>query len=371
MPRCGYEMYFMWPDQSSGEFMRVLAIESSCDETGVAIYDSEQGLLSHSLYSQIEMHAIYGGVVPELASRDHIRKSIPLIKQVLKEANCTSDDLDGIAYTSGPGLAGALLVGACLARSLAWSWGLPALAIHHMEGHLLAPLLEDNAPDFPFVALLVSGGHTQLVDVKGIGQYEVLGESIDDAAGEAFDKTAKMMDLPYPGGPHIARLAGKGNPDRFLFPRPMTDRPGLDFSFSGLKTSARNTILKCKETKCKEQNTGQENELSDQDKADISVAFERAVVETLAIKCKRALIQTGHKRLVIAGGVSANKVLRQKLHDLMDKLKGEVFYPRPEFCTDNGAMIAYAGCQRLKAGQKDGDEIIIHPRWPMDELPAV
>ncbi len=351
--------------------MRVLAIESSCDETGVAIYDSEQGLLSHSLYSQIEMHAIYGGVVPELASRDHIRKSIPLIKQVLKEANCTSDDLDGIAYTSGPGLAGALLVGACLARSLAWSWGLPALAIHHMEGHLLAPLLEDNAPDFPFVALLVSGGHTQLVDVKGIGQYEVLGESIDDAAGEAFDKTAKMMDLPYPGGPHIARLAAKGNPDRFLFPRPMTDRPGLDFSFSGLKTSARNTILKCKEAKCKEQNTGQENELSEQDKADISVAFERAVVETLVIKCKRALIQTGHKRLVIAGGVSANKVLRQKLHDLMDKLKGEVFYPRPEFCTDNGAMIAYAGCQRLKAGQKDGDEIIIHPRWPMDELPPV
>ena len=352
--------------------MRVLAIESSCDETGVAIYDSKLGLLSHALYSQIEMHAIYGGVVPELASRDHIRKSIPLIKQVLKEANSSTDELDAIAYTSGPGLAGALLVGACLARSLAWSWGIPALGVHHMEGHMLAPLLEDNAPDFPFVALLVSGGHTQLVEVKGIGQYTLLGESIDDAAGEAFDKTAKMMDLPYPGGPHIARLAVNGNPERFLFPRPMTDRPGLDFSFSGLKTAARNTILKCQAS-----NDG--GQLTDQDKADIAFSFERAVVETLVIKCKRALLQTGHKRLVIAGGVSANKTLRKKLHELVDKLsaksrdkeKGEVFYPRPEFCTDNGAMIAYAGCQRLLAGQKDGDEIIIHPRWPMDELPSV
>jgi len=341
--------------------MRVLAIESSCDETGIAIYDSKLGLLSHALYSQIEMHAIYGGVVPELASRDHIRKSIPLIKQVLAEAKCTSDDLDGIAYTSGPGLAGALLVGACLARSLAWSWGIPALGIHHMEGHMLAPLLEDPAPQFPFVALLVSGGHTQLVEVSGIGQYQLLGESIDDAAGEAFDKTAKMMDLPYPGGPHIARLAANGNPDRFVFPRPMTDRPGLDFSFSGLKTSARNTILKCQ----------QESGLNEQDKADIAFSFERAVVETLAIKCKRALLQTGHKRLVIAGGVSANKTLRKKLHELMDKVRGQVYYPRPEFCTDNGAMIAYAGCQRLLAGQKDGEEIIIHPRWPMDQLQAV
>ncbi len=341
--------------------MRVLAIESSCDETGVAIYDSELGLLSHALYSQIEMHAIYGGVVPELASRDHIRKSIPLIQQVLAEANCTSAELDGIAYTSGPGLAGALLVGACLARSLAWSWGIPALGIHHMEGHMLAPLLEDPAPEFPFVALLVSGGHTQLVEVSAIGQYQLLGESIDDAAGEAFDKTAKMMDLPYPGGPHIARLAVNGNPERFVFPRPMTDRPGLDFSFSGLKTAARNTILKCQ----------QQGDLSAQDKADISFSFERAVVETLAIKCKRALLQTGHKRLVIAGGVSANKTLRKKLHELMDKVRGQVFYPRPEFCTDNGAMIAYAGCQRLLAGQEDGEEIIIHPRWPMDQLQAL
>lgn len=341
--------------------MRVLAIESSCDETGIAIYDSEQGLLSHALYSQVEMHAIYGGVVPELASRDHIRKAIPLIKEVMISAHTTSEQLDGIAYTSGPGLAGALLVGACLARSLAWSWGLPTLAVHHMEGHLLAPLLEDNAPEFPFVALLVSGGHTQLVDVKGIGQYEVLGESIDDAAGEAFDKTAKMMDLPYPGGPHIAKLAQQGTQGRFKFPRPMTDRPGLDFSFSGLKTFARNTIAKC------EQETG----LTEQDKADIALAFEQAAVDTLAIKCKRALEQTGRKRLVIAGGVSANQYLREKLHALMDKLNGQVFYPRPEFCTDNGAMIAYAGCQRMKAGQKDGEEIVIHPRWPMDQLPSV
>ena len=341
--------------------MRVLAIESSCDETGIAIYDSEQGLLSHALYSQVEMHAIYGGVVPELASRDHIRKAIPLIKEVLTKANTSSAELDGIAYTSGPGLAGALLVGACLARSLAWSWGIPTLAVHHMEGHLLAPLLEDNAPDFPFVALLVSGGHTQLVDVKGIGQYEVLGESIDDAGGEAFDKTAKMMDLPYPGGPHIAKLAQLGTKGRFKFPRPMTDRPGLDFSFSGLKTFARNTIAKCQE----------ETGLTEQDKADIALAFEQAAVDTLAIKCKRALEQTGRKRLVIAGGVSANKYLREKLHALMDKLNGEVFYPRPEFCTDNGAMIAYAGCQRMKAGQKDGEEIVIHPRWPMDQLSAV
>lgn len=341
--------------------MRVLAIESSCDETGIAIYDSEQGLLSHALYSQVEMHAIYGGVVPELASRDHIRKAIPLIKEVMAGASTTNEQLDGIAYTSGPGLAGALLVGACLARSLAWSWGIPTLAVHHMEGHLLAPLLEENAPEFPFVALLVSGGHTQLVDVKGIGQYEVLGESIDDAAGEAFDKTAKMMDLPYPGGPHIAKLAQLGTKGRFKFPRPMTDRPGLDFSFSGLKTFARNTIAKCQE----------ESGLTEQDKADIALAFEQAAVDTLAIKCKRALEQTGRKRLVIAGGVSANKYLREKLHALMDKLNGEVFYPRPEFCTDNGAMIAYAGCQRMKAGQKDNEEIVIHPRWPMDTLESV
>ena len=341
--------------------MRVLAIESSCDETGIAIYDSELGLLAHALYSQIEMHAIYGGVVPELASRDHIRKSIPLIRQVMRDADTEHAQLDGIAYTSGPGLAGALLVGACLARSLAWSWGLPALGIHHMEGHLLAPLLEDDAPEFPFVALLVSGGHTQLVDVTGIGEYTLLGESIDDAAGEAFDKTAKMMNLPYPGGPHIAKLATQGVAGRFVFPRPMTDRPGLDFSFSGLKTSARNTIEKC----------AVDGELSEQDKADIALGFQHAVVETLAIKCRRALEQTGRNRLVIAGGVSANVQLREKLAQVTAKLNGRVYYPRPEFCTDNGAMIAYAGCQRLKAGQHDDEQIVIPPRWPMDQLPSL
>ncbi|WP_396589418.1 tRNA (adenosine(37)-N6)-threonylcarbamoyltransferase complex transferase subunit TsaD [Bermanella sp. R86510] len=341
--------------------MRVLAIESSCDETGIAIYDSEQGLLSHALYSQVDMHAIFGGVVPELASRDHIRKAIPLVKQVMAEANTQADDLDGIAYTSGPGLAGALLVGACLGRALAWSWGIPTLAVHHMEGHLLAPLLEDPAPEFPFVALLVSGGHTQLVDVKGIGQYALLGESIDDAAGEAFDKTAKMMDLPYPGGPHIAKLAQQGTQGRFKFPRPMTDRPGLDFSFSGLKTFARNTITQCRE----------ESGLTEQDKADIALAFEQAAVDTLVIKCRRALKETGRKRLVIAGGVSANKYLRERLQQELKKLGGSVFYPRPEFCTDNGAMIAYAGCQRMLAGQSDSEEISVHPRWPMDTLPAV
>lgn len=345
--------------------MRVLGIESSCDETGIALYDSEQGLLAHSLYSQVDMHANYGGVVPELASRDHIRKAIPLIKQVFADAQCDEQTLDGIAYTSGPGLAGALLVGACLARSLAWTWQLPALGVHHMEGHLLAPLLEDPAPEFPFVALLVSGGHTQLVDVKGIGQYTVLGESIDDAAGEAFDKTAKMMNLPYPGGPHIAKLAQQGTEGRFKFPRPMTDRPGLNFSFSGLKTFARNTIIKC------QQDRDGQKYVEQQDQADIARAFEQAVVDTLVIKCRRALEQTGHKRLVIAGGVSANHYLRERLHDLMNKKRGQVYYPRPEFCTDNGAMIAYAGCQRLMAGQKDGDEIRVFPRWPMDTLEAV
>lgn len=341
--------------------MRVLGIESSCDETGIAIYDSEKGLLSHALYSQVDMHANYGGVVPELASRDHIRKAIPLIQQVFDEADCDAKSLDGIAYTSGPGLAGALLVGACLGRSLAWTWGIPALGVHHMEGHLLAPLLEDLVPDFPFVALLVSGGHTQLVEVNGIGQYQLLGESIDDAAGEAFDKTAKMMDLPYPGGPHIARLAQKGKEGRFKFPRPMTDRPGLDFSFSGLKTFARNTIA---------QHTV-DGKIGDQDQADIALAFEQAVVDTLVIKSRRALEQTGLRRLVIAGGVSANQYLRVKLHELMDKKKGQVFYPRSEFCTDNGAMIAYAGCQRMLAGQKDGPEVRVFPRWPMDSLESV
>ncbi|WP_423807384.1 tRNA (adenosine(37)-N6)-threonylcarbamoyltransferase complex transferase subunit TsaD [Photobacterium damselae] len=314
--------------------MRILGIETSCDETGIAIFDDEKGLLAHELYSQVKLHADYGGVVPELASRDHVKKTIPLVKAALKSAGLTPADLDGVAYTAGPGLVGALLVGATIGRSLAYAWDLPAVAVHHMEGHLLAPMLEENAPEFPFVALLVSGGHTMMVEVKGIGEYQILGESIDDAAGEAFDKTAKLMRLDYPGGPLLSKMAENGTPGRFTFPRPMTDRPGLDFSFSGLKTFAANTI--------------RSNGDDEQTRADIAFAFQEAVVDTLAIKCKRALKQTGLKRLVIAGGVSANKYLRQELEKLMKGMKGEVFYPRTEFCTDNGAMIAYAGMQRLK-----------------------
>lgn len=337
--------------------MRVLGIETSCDETGIAIFDDRSGILSHQLYSQIKLHADYGGVVPELASRDHIRKTLPLIDAALKQAGCTPEDLDGIAYTAGPGLVGALLVGSTIARSLALAWNKPAIPVHHMEGHLLAPMLEENVPEFPFIALLVSGGHTLLVRVDGIGEYQILGESIDDAAGEAFDKTAKLLGLDYPGGAALARLAEKGTPGRFVFPRPMTDRPGLDFSFSGLKTFAANTI----------RSQGQD----DQTRADIAHAFQSAVIDTLAIKCKRALQETNLKRLVIAGGVSANKELRQQLAELMQKLGGAVYYPRPEYCTDNGAMIAYAGMQRLKAGQIADLEISVKPRWSLETLPPV
>jgi len=337
--------------------MRILAIETSCDETGVAIYDSEQGLLSHALYSQIELHAQYGGVVPELASRDHVRKTLPLIDQVLDEADLIKTDIDGVAYTAGPGLVGALLVGAGIGRSLAYAWGIPAIGVHHMEGHLLAPMLEQNPPEFPFVALLVSGGHTQLVRVEGIGQYELLGESLDDAAGEAFDKAAKMLGLAYPGGPAISKLAEQGTPERFKFPRPMVDRPGLDFSFSGLKTFTMNTI---------------KAEADDeQTKADIALAFETAVVETLAIKCRRALQETGLSRLIIAGGVSANQPLRTRLEKMVKKERAELFYARSEFCTDNGAMIAFAGCQRLLAGQHEALMFSAKPRWDMSELRAV
>jgi len=342
--------------------MRILGIETSCDETGVAIYDEEKGLIANQLHTQIALHADYGGVVPELASRDHIRKLAPLLQAALQEAHLTAKDIDGIAYTSGPGLVGALLVGSTVARSLAYAWNVPAIGVHHMEGHLLAPMLEENPPHFPFVALLVSGGHTQLVRVDGVGRYELLGESIDDAAGEAFDKTAKLLGLDYPGGAALARLALKGTPNRFAFPRPMTDRPGLDFSFSGLKTFAANTL---------HQVMKEEGELTEQSKADIAYAFQEAVVDTLAIKCKRALKQTGLKRLVIAGGVSANKQLRQTLAELMQQLGGEVFYPQPQFCTDNGAMIAYAGFLRLKQGQQQDLAIEVHPRWAMTELTAV
>ncbi|MFT6985140.1 MAG: N6-L-threonylcarbamoyladenine synthase [Psychromonas sp.] len=337
--------------------MRILGIETSCDETGIAIYDDQLGLLSHQLYSQVALHADYGGVVPELASRDHVRKTIPLIKEALAAANCTKDDIDGIAFTAGPGLVGALLVGACIGRSLAFAWNKPAIAVHHMEGHLLAPMLEEKRPEFPFLALLVSGGHTLMVRVDDIGEYQLLGESIDDAAGEAFDKTAKLLGLDYPGGPRLAKLAEKGVAGRFVFPRPMTNKPGLNFSFSGLKTFAANTIH------------AQGND--PQTQADIALAFQDAVIDTLAIKCKRALKETGLKRLVVAGGVSANQSLREQLAILMRSLGGQVFYPRNEFCTDNGAMIAYAGMQRLKAGHFEALAIQAKPRWPLEQLASV
>ena len=341
--------------------MLILGLETSCDETGVALYDTELGLLSHALFSQVDIHVEYGGVVPELASRDHVRKTLPLVDQVLEEAGIVAQDIDGVAYTAGPGLAGALMVGATLARSLAWGWGVPALGIHHMEGHLLAPMLEADVPQFPFVALLVSGGHTQLVRVDGIGRYRLLGESLDDAAGEAFDKVAKMLGLPYPGGPHIARMAQNGNTQRFDFPRPMVNRPGLDFSFSGLKTYTLNTIADCRLNA----------ELSEQDRCDIACAFEEAVVATLVIKCRRALRQEVLKTLVIAGGVSANTRLRSALEQALAKEGARVFYPAPMFCTDNGAMIAYAGAQRMQAGLVDDANTRVRPRWPMEELPPL
>lgn len=337
--------------------MRVLGIESSCDETGIAIYDSEKGLLAHVLYSQVELHMEYGGVVPELASRDHVRKTLPLINEVLQQAGLKKTDIDGVAYTAGPGLIGALLVGASIGRSLAWTWGIPAVAVHHMEGHLLAPMLEEDVPEFPFVALLVSGGHTMLVRVDGVGRYQLLGDTVDDAAGEAFDKTAKLLGLAYPGGPAISKLAEQGNPLRFRFPRPMTNRPGLDFSFSGLKTFAVNTLA--------------ENGDDEQTKADIALAFEVAVVETMAIKCRRVLEQTGLKRLVLAGGVSANQRLRQRLTQLANEHSVKLYYPRPEFCTDNGAMIAYAGCLRLQSGQVESLAIQAKARWPLEALEAI
>ncbi len=339
------------------KIMRIIGIETSCDETGIAIYDDEKGLLAHKLYSQIKLHADYGGVVPELASRDHVKKAIPLIKAAMAEANCTKDDIDGIAYTAGPGLVGALLVGATIGRSLAYAWNVPAVAVHHMEGHLLAPMLEENPPEFPFIAVLVSGGHSMIVQVKGIGEYEILGESVDDAAGEAFDKTAKLMGLDYPGGPLLAKLAEKGTPGRFKFPRPMTDRPGLDMSFSGLKTFTANTIASHGD--------------DEQTRADIAYAFQEAVCDTLVIKCKRALEQTGLKRIVIAGGVSANVQLRESLGKLAKKVGGDVYYPRTEFCTDNGAMIAYAGMQRFKNNELVDLEVKAVPRWPIDQLEPV
>lgn len=337
--------------------MRVLGIETSCDEIGVAIYDQHQGLLANQLYSQIKLHADYGGVVPELASRDHIRKTVPLIQTVLAQAGLQGSDIHGVAYTAGPGLVGSLMVGATIGRALAYAWRVPAVAVHHMEGHLLSPMLEINPPAFPFVALLVSGGHTQLIAVTDIGKYQLLGESIDDAAGEAFDKTAKLLGLDYPGGPMLARLAKHGVPKRYTFPRPMTDRPGLTFSFSGLKTFAANIIR-----------AGADDR---QTRADIALAFEDAVVETLIIKCWRALDLTGYSRLVMAGGVSANHSLRASLDKIMWQRGGEMFYARPEFCTDNGAMIAYVGMVRLKGETQANLTLSIRSRWPLEELSAL
>ena len=333
--------------------MRVLGLETSCDETAVAVYDGDAGLLAHEVYSQVDLHAAYGGVVPELASRDHLRKLLPLLKKVLGEAGGATA-VQGIAYTSGPGLVGALLVGAAVARSLAFAWKVPCTGVHHMEGHLLAPLLEDEPPQFPFIALLVSGGHTLLARVEGVGRYEILGSSLDDAAGEAFDKTAKLLGLGYPGGPQLAKLAERGRPDVFRFPRPLTERPGLDFSFSGLKTAVVVAL--------------RGRELDDQTRADAALGFEEAVVDTLVIKCRRALEETDARTLVIAGGVGANRRLRARMVAMGERDGVRIVYPRTEFCTDNAAMIALLGHLRLSAGQHDDLAIRARARWPMTEL---
>ena len=337
--------------------MIVLGIETSCDETGVAIYDGDVGLRSHALFSQVDIHAEYGGVVPEIASRDHVRKLLPLINQCLATAGLTRSDIDAVAYTAGPGLIGALLVGTATGRSIATALGVPALATHHMEGHLLAPMLESDQPEVPFVALLVSGGHSMLVEVRAIGEYRILGETLDDSAGEAFDKTAKLLGLGYPGGPALAKLAQHGDPKRFSFPRPMTKRPGLDFSFSGLKTHTRNLWLN--------------SDKDEKTQADIAAGFQEAVVDTLLIKCRRAMQQTRARQLVIAGGVGANLSLRQTLQRAGKKHGWKVSYPRLEFCTDNGAMIALAGCQRLLAGESTGPVLQAFARWPLDQLPPL
>lgn len=334
--------------------MRVLGIETSCDETGVAVYDQRDGLLAHALYSQVELHAEFGGVVPELASRDHVRKLLPLVNEVLARADTAPGALDGVAYTAGPGLIGALLVGACAGRSLAWAWGVPAVGVHHMEGHLLAPMLETPAPEFPFIALLVSGGHSMLVEVAGLGRYRVLGETLDDAAGEAFDKTAKVLGLGYPGGPQLARLAEGGGPGRLSLPRPMLNRPGLDFSFSGLKTAVITGIRGL--------------ELDEQARADVAWEFQEAIVDTLVGKSLRAVQQTGIARIVVAGGVGANRRLRARLDAAAREAGAEVFYPRLEFCTDNGAMIAYAGMLRLAAGETAPSSIEARARWDLETL---
>ena len=337
--------------------MRVLGIESSCDETGVAIYDDKEGLIAHALHTQIAMHAEYGGVVPELASRDHIKRVVPLVHQVIDEASMQLEDLDAIAYTAGPGLIGALLVGAMEARALAYALKIPAVPVHHMEGHLLAPMLEENPPTFPFVALLVSGGHTMLIRVDKPGVYELLGQSVDDAAGEAFDKSAKLLGLPYPGGPALEKLAQNGDSSAYHFPRPMADRANSDFSFAGLKTAVLNAVKASLDL--------------EHDKANIARCFTDAVADTLCIKCKRALKITGLNTLVVAGGVSANSTIRSSLSEMMQKRHGKAFFARPQFCTDNGAMIALAGMLRFKAGQVKDLGVEVFPRWPLSELKAM
>lgn len=345
--------------------MKVLGLETSCDETGLAIFDSEllaegkSGLLGQVLYSQIELHATYGGVVPELASRDHIRKLVPLFEELLAQCNMDKQDIDAVAFTKGPGLIGALMTGALFGRSLAYALDIPAIGVHHMEGHLLSPLLGANPPEFPFVSLLVSGGHTLLVAAHAIGEYEILGESIDDAAGECFDKAAKMLGLPYPGGPNVARLAENGDSNAYELPRPMLHR-GLDFSFSGMKTAVHNLI---KDTPG--------SDTDEQVRADIAASFQHAVVDTLVKKCVKALKQTGMKQLVIAGGVSANLHLRQTLEQELAKINATVHYAPLELCTDNGAMIAYAGYERLQAGQADDLAVSCVPRWTISDLPAL
>ncbi len=354
--------------------MIVLGCETSCDETGLALYCSERGLLAHRLFSQIDLHALYGGVVPELASRDHIKRLLPLTREVLEAANIEKSDIDAIAYTAGPGLAGALLTGAMMARSLAWALDCPALAVHHMEGHLLSPMLDADPPDYPFVCLLVSGGHTQLVDVRGHGDYHLLGESIDDAAGEAFDKTAKMMGLPYPGGAALSSLALQGDPARVALPRPMLDRPGLDFSFSGLKTAAITRYkahadsLRANSAESSGDSAGGKPHVPSEDPflADLAASFEAAVVDVLVNKSERALKASGHSRLVISGGVSANRHLRSAMDELGRRGQYQVFYPSLEFCTDNGAMIALAGAERLRRGQFTDLDVTVRPRWPID-----
>jgi N6-L-threonylcarbamoyladenine synthase len=385
--------------EAKAKTVRILALESSCDESAAAVLDSAGGLLAHELFSQVELHRIYGGVVPELASRDHVHKLLPLVRSALAAAGTEPRDLDGVAYTAGPGLIGALLTGAALARSLAFAWGVPAIGVHHLEGHLLAPLLEDEPPPFPHVALLVSGGHTMLIEVQGIGRYQRLGESRDDAAGEAFDKTAKLLGLPYPGGPELARMADAAKGGVFSFPRPMLDRPGFEFSFSGLKTAVLHAVRG--QARAGQAGVGQADGgagapnagvarpmdaqassggqfkagnapaaqvLSSQFKADVAHAVQEAIVETLVAKSVRALEQTGLDVLVVSGGVSANRTLRARLAEVVSKRGGRVYYPRIEFCTDNAAMIAVAGLARLKAGQHDGLAIKARAQWPLESL---